>query len=150
MVRALRRAPRQYLRLLVEGVRSDTERGVIATFPSCGTTATGWPGTVGLAMCHVLGAATPEAYERAERLGIAMQLTNVLRDVGEDFQKGRVYLPADDLTRFAGSEQALTARRVSPAFVDLMRYEVATGADVLRRRDAGGVPAARRRAACRS
>jgi 15-cis-phytoene synthase len=45
--------------------------------------------------------------------------------VGEDLQKGRVYLPADDLTRFAGSEQALATRRVSPPFVALMRYEVA-------------------------
>jgi phytoene synthase len=117
--------PPDYLRLLVEGVRSDTERGAIASFPELRDYCYRVAGTVGLAMCHVLGAATPEAYERAERLGIAMQLTNVLRDVGEDLQKGRVYLPADDLTRFAGSEQALAARRVSPAFADLMRYEVA-------------------------
>jgi phytoene synthase len=117
--------PPAYLRLLVEGVRSDTERAAIASFPELRDYCYRVAGTVGLAMCHVLGAATPEAFERAERLGIAMQLTNILRDVGEDLQKGRVYLPADDLRRFAGSEQALAARHVSPAFVDLMRYQVA-------------------------
>jgi 15-cis-phytoene synthase len=117
--------PPAYLRLLVEGVRSDTERAAIASFPELRAYCYRVAGTVGLAMCHVLGAATPEACERAERLGIAMQLTNVLRDVGEDLQKGRVYLPADDLTRFAGSEQALATRRVSPPFVALMQYEVA-------------------------
>ena len=134
--------PPAYLRLLVEGVRSDTERAAIASFPELRDYCYRVAGTVGLAMCHVLGAATPEAYERAERLGIAMQLTNVLRDVGEDLQKGRVYLPADDLTRFAGVRAGPGHAPRLAALRGLDAVRGGAGADVLRRRHAGGVPAA--------
>ncbi|MDQ3699618.1 MAG: squalene/phytoene synthase family protein, partial [Chloroflexota bacterium] len=119
------RVPSRCLRLLIEGVRSDTDRTAMQTFPELREYCYRVAGTVGLAMCHVLGATTPEACRRAERLGIAMQLTNCLRDVGEDLGRGRVYLPADDLRRFDGSHDALTARQVTPPFVALMQHEVA-------------------------
>jgi phytoene synthase len=117
--------PPRSLRLLVEGVRSDTERTTIGTFVELQEYCYRVAGTVGVALCHVLGATSPEAYERAARLGMAMQLTNVLRDVGEDLGRGRVYLPAEDLDRFDGAAAALGARRVTPPFVSLMRYEMA-------------------------
>ncbi len=117
--------PPRSLRLLVEGVRSDTERAAIGTFVELQEYCYRVAGTVGVALCHVLGAASPEAYGRAARLGMAMQLTNVLRDVGEDLGRGRVYLPAEDLARFDGAAAALSARRVTPPFVSLMRYEMA-------------------------
>jgi phytoene synthase len=58
------------------------------------------------------------------RLGIAMQLTNVLRDVGEDLDSGRVYLPADELAAFGLSRAALEARRVTPEFRSFMHWQV--------------------------
>jgi phytoene synthase len=117
--------PPRYLRLLVEGVQSDTERTTMETFPELRGYCYRVAGTVGQALCHVLGAATPEACGRAERLGIAMQLTNVLRDVGEDLARGRLYLPAVDVQRFPGADEALARRQVTAAFVSLMRFEVA-------------------------
>lgn len=68
-------------------------------------------GTVGLAMAHLLGARSPQALQAAEALGIAMQLTNILRDVGGDLRLGRVYLPADEL-RSAGLSRAHLGRLV--------------------------------------
>ncbi len=64
-------------------------------------------GTVGLAMARLLGATSPQALAAAENLGIAMQLTNILRDVGADLVSGRVYLPQDELARFGSSWEHL-------------------------------------------
>jgi phytoene synthase len=87
-------------------------------------------GTVGIAMAHVLGATTDEALAAAEDLGIAMQLTNILRDVGGDLDAGRLYLPLDELARFRLSPEELLAlhtRRVGPddRFRALMREQIA-------------------------
>jgi phytoene synthase len=65
-------------------------------------------GTVGIAMAHVLGACSPPALAAAEQLGSAMQLTNILRDVGEDLAAGRLYLPREDLIRAGSSRRHLT------------------------------------------
>ncbi|MBI4161054.1 MAG: squalene/phytoene synthase family protein, partial [Acidobacteria bacterium] len=65
----------------------------------------------------------PAARRYAVNLGIAFQLTNILRDLTADAGRGRVYLPAEDLRRFGYAESDLLARRYSPAFVELMRFQ---------------------------
>ena len=82
-------------------------------------------GTVGLMITPVAGfrAGTP-ALEHAKTLGTAMQLTNILRDVGEDLTIGRVYLPDEDLERFGLSRADLEARRVDDRFRALMEFEI--------------------------
>ena len=86
-------------------------------------------GTVGLAMCHVLGSRRPEALAAAAELGIAMQLTNVLRDLGADLRDDRCYLPADELARFRYSPARLRALawrgRPDDDFRSLMRFQIA-------------------------
>jgi 15-cis-phytoene synthase len=79
---------------------------------------------VGLMMCRVIGIEAEEALPHAEALGEAMQLTNFLRDIREDWDRGRVYLPLEDLNRFGYSEEDLEAGRVNEAFVELMRFEI--------------------------
>jgi 15-cis-phytoene synthase len=79
---------------------------------------------VGLMMCRVVGAADGKADAHAEALGVAMQLSNFLRDVGEDWRRGRVYLPMEDLTRFGYTERDLASGVVDERFVDLMRFEI--------------------------
>lgn len=79
---------------------------------------------VGLMMCRVIGVEAEEALPHAEALGEAMQLSNFLRDVGEDWERGRVYLPLEDLKRFGYSEEDLGTGRVNEAFVELMRFEI--------------------------
>ena len=85
----------------------------------------GVAGTVGLIITPVVGyRGGPEALEYAKLVGTAMQLTNILRDVGEDLDRDRVYLPADELERFGVAPDALWRRQVTPPFRELMRFQV--------------------------
>ena len=78
---------------------------------------------IGEMMLPILEPLTPEAKRHARDLGDAFQLTNFLRDVDEDLDRDRVYLPQEDIRRF-GAEEALAERRATPGFVALMRFEV--------------------------
>ena len=80
--------------------------------------------TVGLLVSPILGYASSEALEYGVMLGRAMQLTNILRDVGEDACMGRIYLPAEDLARFGYAENRVFAQVVDENFVALMRFEI--------------------------
>src|SRR5262249_33053846 len=79
---------------------------------------------VGLTTIHIFGFDSPEALPLAEKCGIAFQLTNILRDVREDFGRGRIYLPMDDLVRFGVTEEDLNGR-LKKQFTELMRLEAA-------------------------
>jgi phytoene synthase len=86
-------------------------------------------GTVGVAMCHVFDVRHPAVLNTAAELGIAMQLTNVLRDVGGDLRRGRIYLPADEMRCFGYSEDrliALALRGEGPDedFKALLRFQI--------------------------
>ena len=78
---------------------------------------------IGEMMLPILEPASPDAFGHARDLGIAFQLTNFWRDVGEDLERGRVYVPQEDVRRF-GAERALAERRVTPEWVELMRFEI--------------------------
>ncbi len=81
--------------------------------------------TVGLLVSPILGYAGTEALEYGVVLGRAMQLTNILRDVGEDALMGRIYLPAEDLERFGYAEGHVFEQLVDERFVALMRFQIA-------------------------
>jgi phytoene synthase len=78
---------------------------------------------IGEMMLPILEPLAPEAKQRARDLGDAFQLTNFLRDVAEDLDRGRVYVPQEDIRRF-GAAPALEERRSTPGFVELMRFEI--------------------------
>ncbi len=82
---------------------------------------------VGRAMTYILGVREPHssasAIPHADSLSVAMQLSNFWRDIGEDWQRGRVYIPQEDLERFKVTEEEIAAGEVSPRFVDLLRFE---------------------------
>ncbi len=80
---------------------------------------------VGLMCVRIFGDATPDVDRYAVDLGIALQLTNILRDVAEDARRGRIYLPAEDLVSFGVDENELTSGIRSPQFVRMMRFEAA-------------------------
>lgn len=80
--------------------------------------------TVGLLVSPILGYASPAALEYGVMLGRAMQLTNILRDVGEDALMGRIYLPSEDLARFGYAEDEVFTKTVDERFVALMRFEI--------------------------
>ncbi len=80
--------------------------------------------TVGLLVIPILGTTTPSAIGYGVALGRAMQMTNILRDVGEDARMGRIYLPAEDLRRFGCSESSILAGEIDEPFVELMQFEI--------------------------
>ena len=87
-------------------------------------------GVVGILSANIFGATDPRTSDYAEKLGLAVQLTNIIRDVGEDARKGRIYLPVDELKRFQVPAADLLNARSSPAFVALMRFQAARARDV--------------------
>src|SRR5256885_9565616 len=80
---------------------------------------------VGLVSIEVFGYRNPRCKEYAIELGLALQLTNIIRDVGKDLQNGRIYLPQEDLARFNYSETELQDRQYNERFIDLMKFEAA-------------------------
>jgi phytoene synthase len=82
-------------------------------------------GVVGLMSAEIFGYEQPATRDYARTLGIAFQLTNIIRDVGEDARRGRIYLPQDELARHGVTAADLFGRRVTPAFTALMTVQVA-------------------------
>ena len=80
-------------------------------------------GVVGQLSASIFGYKQPATLEYAEALGIAFQLTNIIRDVGEDARRNRIYLPADEMTRFGVSEDDILTRRDGPRFKALMAFQ---------------------------
>jgi phytoene synthase len=96
--------PAGYARQLIDGVRQDFTKKRYATFAELAEYSYGVASTVGLMAMHIIGFHSNEAISYAVKLGVALQLTNILRDVREDWQNGRLYLPLDELTAFGLSE----------------------------------------------
>jgi 15-cis-phytoene synthase len=91
--------PVRHFAMVVRGARLDCEGPMIETLEDLRRYSLLVAGSVGMVMAQILGAKTEEALTAARELGIAMQLTNILRDVGEDLRRGRIYLPRDELER---------------------------------------------------
>ena len=117
--------PRAALDAIVDGCEMDLERATYETFddlaPYCYRVAS----AVGLCCIEIFGYTDPRAREYAVSLGTALQLTNIIRDVGADARSGRVYVPQSDLRAFGVSADALRAGRYSDAFVRLMAFQTA-------------------------
>ncbi len=115
--------PPQYFHEMIDGVMSDLEPRRVETFEDLYRYCYQVASVVGLSVLYVFGFEGEQALELAEKCGIAFQLTNIIRDVKEDAQMGRVYLPAEDLARFAVTAAELNGERGSERFVELMRFE---------------------------
>ena len=115
--------PAVYFHDLMSGAEMDLRIDRYATFDLLQQYCYCVAGTVGLCCVHVFGFQDPKALELAPKLGIAFQLTNIMRDVREDFAMGRVYLPQEDLARFGCAERDLAGDTGTPAFIELMRFE---------------------------
>jgi 15-cis-phytoene synthase len=117
--------PQSYFEELLNGVEMDLAQTRYATFADLERYCYRVAGVVGLMCIEVFGYSRPETRRYAEHLGTAFQLTNILRDVGADGAKGRIYLPQEDLARFGCAEAEILDRRLTPAFRDLMRFQAA-------------------------
>jgi len=115
--------PHDYFRRMIDGVSSDLEPHRFETFDELYQYCYQVASVVGLTIIHIFGFDTRSALPLAEKCGIAFQLTNILRDVREDAELGRIYFPAEDLRRFGVSEEDLRSGNKSEAFLKLMRFE---------------------------
>ncbi|MGH7251509.1 MAG: presqualene diphosphate synthase HpnD, partial [Nitrospiraceae bacterium] len=115
--------PHKLFEDLLAGVEMDLTTRRYATFDDLRLYCYRVASVVGLICLKVFGTRSPLASEYAINLGIAFQLTNILRDLGADAERGRIYLPQEDLTRFGCPEQDLLTRTYSPSFLELMRFE---------------------------
>ena len=115
--------PHDYFREMIAGVFSDLEPRVFETFDQLYRYCYQVASVVGLTTIHIFGFDTRSALPLAEKCGVAFQLTNILRDIREDAERGRIYLPAEDLRRFGVNADDLRAGHRNGPFERLMAFE---------------------------
>ena len=118
--------PHEYLFTVIDGVDTDLNPNPngFETFDELSDYCYRVAGAVGLCCIHVWGFHDERALESAVDCGLAFQLTNILRDLGEDADRGRVYLPREDLRRFGYTTEDITGRKRDERLVQLMQFEV--------------------------
>lgn len=116
--------PAMYAEQLIDGVRRDLTQKRYDTFAHLATYCYGVACTVGLMSMHIIGFSGAEAIPYAIRLGTALQLTNILRDVGEDWRNGRAYMPQEEMASFGMGDGDIAAGRVTDAWRRFMRFQI--------------------------
>jgi phytoene synthase len=116
--------PQRYAEQLIHGVAQDITCRRYETFSDLTTYCYEVAATVGLMSMHIIGYSDAEAIRYALKLGVAMQLTNILRDVGEDWRAGRLYLPQEDLRRFDLDECDVDAGIVDERWRKFMQFQI--------------------------
>jgi len=119
------RIPELYVEHLLEGIAQDVTVSRYQTFDELAHYCYGVASTVGLMSMHIIGYSSLEAVGYAIKLGVALQLTNILRDVGEDWLRGRLYLPLEELEEFGLDEADVAAGRLDDRWRAFMRFQVA-------------------------
>lgn len=109
---------------LLDGVRIDLTKNRYDNFEELYEYSYKVASVVGLMTSEIFGYDNPKALKHAVELGVAMQLTNILRDIGEDLSKNRVYLPRNELDLFHISESELMKREVTGKFIDFMKFQI--------------------------
>ena len=115
--------PEEYFKQVIHGVESDLTKVRYQDFEELRSYCYQVASVVGLICLQIFGYKDDSAREHAIDLGLAMQLTNIARDIQEDLGLGRIYLPQDEIARFGYSEEALEAGIVNESFIDLMRFQ---------------------------
>lgn len=116
--------PQHYAEQLISGVGRDLTQNRYETFEELAAYSYGVASTVGLMSMHIIGFTESQAIAYAVKLGVALQMTNILRDVAEDWRNGRIYLPQQELGAFGLSENDLTAGIVTNRWREFMRFQV--------------------------
>jgi 15-cis-phytoene synthase len=116
--------PEAHLQTVIDGMAMDLENAGYLDFATLERYCHRVAGVVGLMSASIFGYTDPATLGYARDLGIAFQLTNICRDVGEDARRGRIYLPQEDLTRFGVAPSSLLRAEYGEAFAELMAFEV--------------------------
>lgn len=121
--------PREHFDAVIDGMAMDLQHAGFADFESLKLYCHRVAGVVGLLSARIFGYTDAATETYADRLGLALQLTNIIRDVGEDAMRGRIYLPADEMRAHGVLHDDVLARRETPAFLGLMEAQVTRARD---------------------
>ena len=116
--------PKQYFDDIISGMYMDLNKARYADFAELYDSCYKVAGVVGLIMLQIFDTNSPEAKPYAVDLGIALQLTNIIRDIKEDFARGRIYLPQEDLQRFGITKEDIATEKVSDNFQALLQFQI--------------------------
>ena len=115
--------PHRYFHEMIDGILSDLQPRQVQTYEELYRYCYQVASVVGLTIIHIFGFRSPKALLLAEKCGVAFQLTNILRDIREDAEMHRIYVPLEDLARFDVPLQQLTSGKEDERFRELMRFE---------------------------
>jgi 15-cis-phytoene synthase len=118
------RIPGVYVHQLINGVERDLQQNRYESFDDLATYCYAVASTVGLMSMHIIGFDSEKALPYAVKLGIALQMTNILRDIDEDFGRGRIYLPKDEMQQFGIAEEHISRRVCDENFCRFMRFQL--------------------------
>jgi phytoene synthase len=116
--------PRHYALQLIDGVARDLSQVRYQTFDELATYCYGVASTVGLMSMYIVGFTDNKAVPYAIKLGVALQMTNILRDVGEDYRNGRLYLPREELAFYGIQESDIAEGRISDNWRQFMKFQI--------------------------
>lgn len=117
--------PREAFEEIIDGMEMDLDHDRYADFNSLKLYCHRVAGVVGELSARIFGFRAHGTLDYAQTLGLAFQLTNIIRDVGEDARRGRIYLPQDELRQFGVRESDIVGARSTPEFIELMRFQTA-------------------------
>jgi len=129
--------PLEYFDAFMVSMEMDLTVARYKTYDDLMTYVYGSAVVIGLEMLPILGYSDPRAIEAATALGTAFQLANFIRDIGEDIDRGRIYMPLDDLARFGVTEAMLLKRELTPEIVEAIKYQIARVRDLQDKAEAG-------------
>jgi len=116
--------PKNYFDELIDGMYMDLNKNRYENFDELRAYCYKVAGVVGLIMLRIFGHSAREAVNHAADLGIAMQLTNILRDIKEDYQRGRIYLPRDEIAKFGISEDQIAQGKVDENLISFLKFQI--------------------------
>jgi 15-cis-phytoene synthase len=116
--------PRHYALQLIDGVARDLCQSRYQTFDELATYCYGVASTVGLMSMYIIGFKNNDAVPYAIKLGVALQMTNILRDVGEDYQNGRLYLPRQELAFYGIQESEIAKGHITDHWRQFMKFQI--------------------------
>ena len=114
----------KHMQAIIDGMEMDLDQTRYLDYPAMQRYCWHVASVVGILSASIFGVTNPKTLEYAEKLGLAFQLTNIIRDVGEDARKGRIYLPVNELQQFNVTAADLLNARHSEKFENLMRFQV--------------------------
>jgi phytoene synthase len=116
--------PEQHFVDFLHSMSMDLTVGTYKTYEDLMEYVYGSAAVIGLQMVPILGPLSDAAYEPAKKLGIAFQLANFIRDVSEDLDRGRIYLPLDELAQFGVDQEMLHARKLTPQITAALKFQI--------------------------